>query len=251
MTILSGLTKQLDDSALACSPMSAKTNSFWQKFRATKAYDLLAALPLILWYGLSAGQQVPGLARKIAAMKLADLDLHFAVALLAQLATFIVLVTMLIFLLIRMPPKAKAKGLIPSIIAIAGTSFAIAIVWLPQVQLGTTLSLLSLFLIMIGLSFSTYTMLYLGRSFSVMPQARSLVMSGPYAIIRHPLYLGEGLAIAGVMLQYLSPLAIVIVGLQFAFQLQRMNNEERVLAGQFPEYQDYMARTSRIIPGVY
>jgi protein-S-isoprenylcysteine O-methyltransferase Ste14 len=94
-------------------------------------------------------------------------------------------------------------------------------------------------------------MLFLGRSFSVMAQARKLVTAGPYSLVRHPLYLGEGMAILGMMLQYLSPLAVAIVGMQFAFQLQRMQNEERVLTSQFPEYRDYMARTACIIPGVY
>jgi protein-S-isoprenylcysteine O-methyltransferase Ste14 len=34
-------------------------------------------------------------------------------------------------------------------------------------------------------------------------------------------------------------------------QLQRMKNEERVLSGAFPEYDDYARRTARVIPGLY
>jgi protein-S-isoprenylcysteine O-methyltransferase Ste14 len=39
---------------------------------------------------------------------------------------------------------------------------------------------------------------------------------------------------------------------QFACQIQRMRNEEAVLLGTFPvDYARYMARTKRLIPGVW
>jgi protein-S-isoprenylcysteine O-methyltransferase Ste14 len=232
-------------------PQPVKTSSHWEKFRETKTYDLAMAIPLILWYGSSAMQQLPSISQKIASAKTAEIDLHFIVSTLAQLGAFVLVITILIFVLIRGPARSRARGLIASIVAIAGTSFAVAVTWLPQIQLGFTMSIVSLLLIAIGVTFSVYTMLYLGRSFSVMAQARKLVTAGPYSLVRHPLYLGEGMAIVGMMLQYLSPLAVAIVGMQFAFQLQRMQNEERVLTSQFPEYRNYMARTACIIPGVY
>ncbi len=250
MAVQSKLSMQTDIGE-ETAPQPAKTIYYWEKFRQTKAYDLIMATPLILWYGLSAMQQLPAIVHKIGDTKSADIDLHFIVATLAQLGAFILVITILIFVLLRGPATAKAKGLTASIVAIAGASFAIAVTWLPQIQLSFTMSIVSLLLIVIGMTFGAYTMLFLGRSFSIMPQARKLVTSGPYAVVRHPLYLGEGLAILGMMLQYLSPLAVVIVGMQFAFQLQRMQTEERVLASQFPEYRDYMAHTARFIPGVY
>jgi protein-S-isoprenylcysteine O-methyltransferase Ste14 len=251
VTIPSSLPMHPDD-GMPISPLEQnRTASAWQKFRTTKTYDLAAAIPLILWYGSSAVQQLPSIVHKIANAKASDVDLHFIVSTLAQLGAFILVVTILIFVLLRGPAKAKTKGLFPSIVAIAGTCFGVAVVWLPRIQLGFTLSMISLLLILTGVTFSAYSMLYLGRSFSIMPQARKLVTGGPYAIVRHPLYLGEGTAILGMALQYLSPLALVIIGLQFAFQVQRMKNEECVLMKLFPEYRGYMARTARLIPGVY
>ena len=74
---------------------------------------------------------------------------------------------------------------------------------------------------------------------------------GPYALVRHPLYLGEIIAIVGVALQYLSAWALLLLALVCAIQFRRIKNEERVLLQAFPEYADYMAHTARLVPGVY
>jgi len=84
-----------------------------------------------------------------------------------------------------------------------------------------------------------------------MAEARKLVTDGPYARIRHPLYLGEAISIVGLMLQYLSPVAVAIVGVQLSFQLLRMKNEELILTRIYPEYDAYKSRTARLLPGVY
>jgi protein-S-isoprenylcysteine O-methyltransferase Ste14 len=52
-------------------------------------------------------------------------------------------------------------------------------------------------------------------------------------------------------LQYLMPWALLLLGLFCIFQFERMRNEERVLVEAFPQYGDYMARTARLVPGVY
>jgi protein-S-isoprenylcysteine O-methyltransferase Ste14 len=241
----------LGAAALHAAPATPGAPSRWEKFRDTKAYDLLAATPLIALYAMCAMRQFPALVEKIGRTKASDLDLHYIISTLAEVGALALVIAILLFVLLREPAKARAKGLVPAIVAIAGTSFAVIVVFLPPTQMTLMVSIVSLLLIVVGVTFSTYTMMYLGRSFSIMPAARTLVTTGPYSIVRHPLYLGEGMAIIGMMLQYLSPLAIMIVAMQFLFQVQRMRNEERILASQFPEYRTYMARTSRVIPGVY
>ncbi|MGQ0741222.1 MAG: methyltransferase family protein [Alphaproteobacteria bacterium] len=231
--------------------VSRTGSAFWRRFRTTKLYDLLAATPLVMLYAFCVAQQLPRMMDKIGAAKLADINFPYIIATLAELASLVLVTSILIFVLLRMPAKRRARGLIPAIVAIGGTSFAVIVVFLPPFNMGLMLSMVSLLMIGFGLSFAAYTMMYLGRSFAIMPAARKLVTSGPYSLIRHPLYLGEGMAIVGMMLQYLSPLAVVIVGLQIAFQVQRMKNEEAVLSAEYPEYADYMQRTARLIPGVY
>ena len=223
----------------------------WRTFQATKAYDVLAAAPLILWYGSSAGHLIPALAARLESADVNALGFTFVVSVLAQTAGIALILLALVFLLLRGPAKAKAKGVMPRITAIAGTYLGVAVVWLPAHPAGLTLSLLSLLLMLGGVGFASFALLHLGRSFSLMAEARRLVTNGPYGIIRHPLYLGEAVSMLGLTLQYLSPLAFGIMALQFFFQFERMKNEERVLTSLFPEYEPYRVRTARLIPGLY
>jgi len=225
--------------------------SAWRDFQRTKFYDIVIALPLIALYGSSAFHLVPSLMDRLSKADPHSIDFVFAVSVLAQTGAIILILLALTFLLIRKPPKAKAKGLLPRFAAVAGTYLGVVVVWLPQRPMGVSLSLASLFLMTAGVGFAIYALAHLGRSFSLMAEARHLVTDGPYASIRHPLYLGEAMSMIGLMLQYLSPLALLIVALQLSFQLMRMKNEEAVLADLFPEYEAYKVRTARLVPGVY
>jgi protein-S-isoprenylcysteine O-methyltransferase Ste14 len=106
-------------------------------------------------------------------------------------------------------------------------------------------------LIVAGTSFATYALAFLGRSISVMAEARRLVTGGPYSIIRHPLYLGEEVAAVGVAIQFFSGWALLLLAVHLGCQVYRMRREEGVLEETFPEYRSYMAETYRVIPGVY
>jgi len=46
-------------------------------------------------------------------------------------------------------------------------------------------------------------------------------------------------------------MGVLLLAVAWAFQLQRMKYEERLLLQSFPEYENYMARTARLVPGVY
>jgi protein-S-isoprenylcysteine O-methyltransferase Ste14 len=52
-------------------------------------------------------------------------------------------------------------------------------------------------------------------------------------------------------LQFLSPWAVAIFGLQCACQVVRITSEERVLSRVFPEYRNYMTHTARLLPYIY
>ena len=222
-------------------------------FRATKAYDVLIAAPLIIFYAVSMAGLQPQFESAwrlqpawLAILKLADLSsdvLYFA------------LVIALIFL--RRVPVGRTAGLLPRALAIAGS---LVLLVLPFLQLVKVIQPVSLTPPLVGASTlltaggtiaELAILSWLGRSFSLMPEARKLVSSGPYATIRHPLYLTGMIASIGVMLQFQQPWALIVVAAAFALQLARMHFEEEILMRTFPQYAEYMARTSRLIPRVY
>ena len=83
---------------------------------------------------------------------------------------------------------------------------------------------------------------YLRRSFSLEPEARSLVTSGPYRLARHPIYTVYLLINAGILLRHLTlPFALVLAA-WVVLLLVRVRYEEDVLTAAFPEYTEYRRR---------
>jgi protein-S-isoprenylcysteine O-methyltransferase Ste14 len=89
---------------------------------------------------------------------------------------------------------------------------------------------------------------FLGRNFGVLPAARGLVTRGPYRLVRHPIYLGEIGACAGLALAAPSIYNAGLLGALCFAQATRMNLEERALAAAFPDYERYAMRTPRLFP---
>jgi protein-S-isoprenylcysteine O-methyltransferase Ste14 len=216
-----------------------------------KVYDLLAASPLILWYAICVVQQVPQLLTELATIWLRQKELLPIIDLLSKFSVFLFTAVLIGLLVVRRTPTAKAHGFFPRASAFLGCYLGVAILVLPRHAVGWRTEIASTALILGGMTFALYGLLWLGRSISIMSEARKLVIGGPYAIVRHPLYLGEQLALIGVALQYMSPVALALLALQFSFQLYRMGFEEQVLSEAFPEYAAYKARTARLIPGIY
>jgi protein-S-isoprenylcysteine O-methyltransferase Ste14 len=154
-------------------------------------------------------------------------------------------------LCLRLRPVARAAGLLPRLAAVGGTFSITALALLPRFDMPPAVAGTSLMLMLLGYGLACYALGHLGRSLSIMAEARRLVTSGPYALVRHPLYAAEAVASLGVLLQFLSPAAVVLWAVHIALQCCRMRYEEQILQLTFPEYEGYARRVARLVPGVY
>ena len=220
--------------------------------RGTKLYDLAMGLPLVLFYVVCAAGRVHSLSASLAAWNSGSLDFIRTISILSDVSVLCVALLFVVCVLLRPPAIVQAPGLMPRIAAFAGTYLAVALLLTsPGKTAGPIIVMMSLSMVLCGTAFAAYAVFYLGRSVSLMAEARKLVTGGPYRLIRHPLYLGEQVAVAGALLQYISPFVVLVFALQVSFQLYRMSWEEKVLRAAFPEYEAYARRTCRILPGLY
>lgn len=91
-------------------------------------------------------------------------------------------------------------------------------------------------------------LLHLRRNFSVFVEVREIVLSGPYRYVRHPIYMGEILLSAGLVLAAPSAFSLVLFFLLVIFQYARGRMEERRLAAVSPEYAERMVATGMFFP---
>ncbi|HSQ14762.1 MAG TPA: isoprenylcysteine carboxylmethyltransferase family protein [Candidatus Binatia bacterium] len=102
-----------------------------------------------------------------------------------------------------------------------------------------------------GTGFQLYGKVALGRSFGIVAANRGVVSSGPYRLIRHPIYLGYLVTHAGFLLSNPSVRNVAIYAAAYVFQFARIYAEERILAKD-GEYREYLRNVLyRLIPGVY
>lgn len=171
--------------------------------------------------------------------------------LLGRIAGLAFLCLIVVLTVLRHQPKNISGGLEPRLTSIAGTFCLMLLVVLPTGDPGAAIGALASVLMVVGTILSIWCAIYLGRSFSVMAAARALVVEGPYARVRHPLYAAESLTMLGSVIAAWSMWSGLLGLMWCALQYRRMLNEERVLRATFPEYEDYVARVPMIVPSLF
>jgi protein-S-isoprenylcysteine O-methyltransferase Ste14 len=120
---------------------------------------------------------------------------------------------------------------------------------------GDTLRYAGLVVFIIGGALRVAPMFVLGPRFSALvaiQREHELVTDGLYGVIRHPSFLGAGLAILGWCLVFRSILGLLLMPIAVWLGVARINAEEVLLAAEFGErYAAYRRRTWRLIPWVY
>ncbi len=115
------------------------------------------------------------------------------------------------------------------------------------------LSVVAAILAVAGLAFAVWSGRALGRALTPFPRpvVAGLVTSGPFAIVRHPIYLGGlGLFIGYSLFASIPALALTVV--LAVLWAGKVRVEERLLTEVYDEYPAYRERVRwRLIPFVY
>jgi protein-S-isoprenylcysteine O-methyltransferase Ste14 len=106
----------------------------------------------------------------------------------------------------------------------------------------------------LGAVFAIWSRVTLGRNWSSVPQVKEqheLVVKGPYRIVRHPIYTGLILAVAGTGLALDKGVGLFMAVLVFASYWLKSRVEEKLMVETFPEqYPEYRRRVKALIPGI-
>ena len=105
-----------------------------------------------------------------------------------------------------------------------------------------------------GVAFAIWARIHLGNNWG-MPMAQKespeLVTSGPYRLVRHPIYTGIGLGMLGSAITVGIPWLIWFTYASIAFYFSAIK-EEKLMMEKFPEtYASYRAHTKMLIPFIY
>jgi protein-S-isoprenylcysteine O-methyltransferase Ste14 len=218
----------------------------FEKFQQTKLYDLLMGLPLIFWFGYVEAIRARGslgAAARDLMMQPGSLYLNMRfIALFASIAFNLMAVYLIVM---RSNPVKRSKGLLPNACGFVGTFLSVGIPYVGAATLPFGLQMVSTMLLVVGSVGSFMVLAKLGRSFSILPEARLLVTSGPYTIARHPLYAMEIVSILGMAMLYRQPGASLLSVGVIVMLVVRSHFEEKILTEAYPEYAQYRTRVRR------
>jgi len=77
------------------------------------------------------------------------------------------------------------------------------------------------------------------------------VKSGPYRLIRHPMYLSILTAFLPLVVNHYSIVRLLVFLIICIDLLLKLNYEEKILLSHFTGYQEYRKKTYRLLPFIY
>jgi protein-S-isoprenylcysteine O-methyltransferase Ste14 len=110
--------------------------------------------------------------------------------------------------------------------------------------------------VLIGVGFFLVSRVYRANPFTFatveVTEDQRVVTTGPYALVRHPMYAFSSAYLVGTPLALGSWWGLAGVAVMLPFLIWRLLDEERLLARRLPGYREYQQRVRyRLVPGVW
>jgi protein-S-isoprenylcysteine O-methyltransferase Ste14 len=110
--------------------------------------------------------------------------------------------------------------------------------------------------VLVAVGFYLITLVYRANTFAsatiTVGERQSVISTGPYAIVRHPMYASASLYLLGTPLALGSYWGIIALLVMMPALIWRLIDEERLLARNLPGYTDYQRRVRcRLVPFVW
>ena len=106
-----------------------------------------------------------------------------------------------------------------------------------------------------GLLFAVWARDHLGRNWSrsvTIKQDHELITSGPYAVVRHPIYTGILAGFVGTAIAVAEVRGFVVLVLIFLVFWAKLRMEERWMHSEFGEtYDSYVRRSAALVPYLF
>jgi protein-S-isoprenylcysteine O-methyltransferase Ste14 len=154
--------------------------------------------------------------------------------------------------LTRHPPRAQDRSPASTVAVVVSYAYPYAQVALLRWGTGYVVwPRLGVLLVTVAAGLSLASLLTLGRGFGLRPALRRLATTGPYRLVRHPIYLAYVVADVGYNVTEWARGSVLLMLVGWASLVYRIQAEERVLL-QDAAWAEYRASTRyRLIPGVW
>ena len=116
------------------------------------------------------------------------------------------------------------------------------------------LAVAAIMITLAGMAFAVWARVYLGRNWSSVPtikEQHQLIRSGPYRLVRHPIYTGFLLAMTGTFLangRIRGALSIVL--LWIGWQVKTRFEEQFMVRAFGAQYEEYRRTTGALLPRI-
>lgn len=158
----------------------------------------------------------------------------------------------LVIALTRPSPKAQDRSLSAAVAVVVAYAYPYAqtayVRWVPDVPAWPRGGLV---LVTLAACLSLASLVTLGRAFGIRPALRTLAVTGPYRLVRHPMYLAYLLADIGYNLEGWNSGTVLLVMAGWTSLVYRIRAEERILSRDVGWSNYVTAVRYRLLPGIW